>query len=120
MNNIMARHRINEDGHMIWFDSDEEYYSYLLRKDLEEAKKRRIEQLRILEEKKKERRAIWNTVKVYVVLSADIMVVALGRHNDWQWWVIISLAVVIAILLCFIFWKKRKNKQEGKNTLLTF
>ena len=25
----MARHRINEDGHMLWFDTDEEYYSYL-------------------------------------------------------------------------------------------
>lgn len=25
----MARHRINENGHMMWFDSDEEYKEYL-------------------------------------------------------------------------------------------
>ena len=30
----MARHRINENGHMMWFDTDEEYYQYLKRKSL--------------------------------------------------------------------------------------
>jgi protein TonB len=38
----MARHRINEDGHMIWFDDDDEYNAYLeekaeLRRKQEEA-----------------------------------------------------------------------------------
>ena len=30
----MARHRINENGHMMWFDTDEEYHQYLKRKNL--------------------------------------------------------------------------------------
>ena len=53
----MARHRINEDGHMMWFDTDEEYYAYLqeqedLRKEQEEIRKRQMEEEEILKQKR--------------------------------------------------------------------
>ena len=48
----MARHRITENGHMMWFDSDEEYYAHLrkqedIRRQQEEAEEaERVEKIK--------------------------------------------------------------------------
>ena len=45
----MAKHRINQNGHIMWFDTDEEYYNYLDMQDqLEKRERQRGRRIRFI------------------------------------------------------------------------
>ena len=49
----MARHRITENGHMMWFDSDEEYYAHLRKQEDIRRQQEEAEEAELVEKIKK-------------------------------------------------------------------
>lgn len=61
----MAKHRINENGHIMWFDTDEEYYNYLdMQAQLE-----------------KRERKLGRRIRLIIALIALIMLLIIGEHK---------------------------------------
>ena len=59
----MAKHRINENGHIMWFDKDEEYYNYLdMQAQLE-----------------KRERKLGRRIRLIIALIALIMLLIIGE-----------------------------------------
>ncbi len=59
----MAKHRINENGHIMWFDTDEEYYNYLdMQAQLE-----------------KRERKLGRRIRLIIALIALIMLLIIGE-----------------------------------------
>lgn len=50
---IMARHRITENGHMMWFDSDEEYHAHLQKQEDIRRQQEEAEEAELVEKIKK-------------------------------------------------------------------
>lgn len=104
----MARHRINQDGHMMWFDTDEEYYDYLA--DIEQQKREAY-----LREKKREqtRKRIWITIIAPIVIffmashsNANpiliVLFIAASIYITWKcrlWITYLSLPILLILLL---------------------
>ena len=49
----MARHRITENGHMMWFDSDEEYHAHLQKQEDIRRQQEEAEEAELVEKIKK-------------------------------------------------------------------
>ena len=69
----MARHRINEDGHMIWFDDDDEYNA-----DLEEKAELRRKQEEAAAEEAAEEEKVDTILKVGCFVIVLIFLGILG------------------------------------------
>ena len=76
----MAKHRINENGHMIWFDTDEEYYAHLDKQAQSE-----------YEERKRERQ-IGRRIRFAMALIIFIILLIIGETFE------------IAFVLSLLFW----------------
>lgn len=85
----MAKHRINVDGHLMWFDSDEEYYEYLAR--VQQARENQEKAIRI-HRRKKVRNWIASIICIFI-----IMFLAAGKVK-LIWIVLITILVFIAII----------------------
>lgn len=76
----MARHRINEDGHMIWFDSDEEYENYLYEKELIEQEARREEEL----ENEKINKMLRIALLFFVTFACPLLLIPIAVYFIWK------------------------------------
>ena len=81
----MARHRINKNGHMMWFDSDKEYYDYLA----------------AVEQQEKERKLKKNRKRITVIATIVILLVT-SIYNTNP--IFIALSIIGSI---YITWKCR-------------
>ncbi len=88
----MAKHRINVNGHLMWFDSDEEYYEYLAqvrqaRENLEKANR--------IRRRKKIRN--WTTTIICIFI---IMFLAVGKVKP-IWIIVITALIGFAMIKLF-------------------
>ena len=62
---VMAKHRITENGHMMWFETDEEYIDYLNEKEKERLSLERAEKERA---KRKIKRRAYGCLSVFILI----------------------------------------------------
>ncbi len=88
----MAKHRINVDGHLMWFDSDEEYYEYLAR--VQQARENQEKAIRIHRRKK-----VRNWI-VAIICIFIIMLLAVGKVKP-IWIIVITALIGFAMIKLF-------------------
>ena len=92
----MARHRINEDGHLMWFDTDEEYNDYLYEKQqVQEQHEKNLRKKRLLKYK------IFLTLFIPIFLFV-LFIIMYGRNHMP---IIGLLAFVLPIASIIAIWK---------------
>lgn len=92
----MAKHRINENGHLIWFDTDEEYYDYLYEKQqVREQYEEGLRKKRLLKYK------ILFTLIIPIVLFVTFIELYGKNHNL----IVGSLAFILPIASIVAIWK---------------
>lgn len=85
----MAKHRINVNGHLMWFDSDEEYYEYL--ENVRQARENQEKAIRIHRRKKFRN---WTTAIICIFI---IMFLAVGKVK-LVWIIVITALIGFAII----------------------
>lgn len=92
----MARHRINEGGHLIWFDTDEEYNDYLYEKQqVQEQYENKLRKKRLLKYK------ILLTLIIPIVIFVFFILMYGKNHIP----IVGLLAFVLPIASVFAIWK---------------
>lgn len=92
----MARHRINKDGHMIWFNSDEEYYDYLYKKQqIQEQYENKLRKKRLLKYK----------ILLTLIIPIALFVFFLYLFGKNEILIVGLLAFILPIASVFAIWK---------------